>query len=124
MKKNNLLLSFAVMLASMMCALGAAAAEAYACYTSSNKTLSFYYDNYRSSRSGVTYGLNTGTNNTGWESDGTNANVTKVIFDQSFIHARPTTTYHWFNYMTNLESIEALSCLNTSEVTNMANMFH
>ena len=42
----------------MMCALGAAAAEAYACYTESNKsntTLTFYYDNQRSSREGTTY---------------------------------------------------------------------
>lgn len=39
----------------MMCALGAAAAEAYACYTESNTTLTFYYDNQRSSREGTTY---------------------------------------------------------------------
>ena len=45
----------------MMCALGASAAEAYACYTSSNTTLTFYYDNQRSSRTGTTYDLNTGT---------------------------------------------------------------
>ena len=124
MKNNKLFLRFAVLVTAMMCALGAAAVEAYANYTSSNTTLTFYYDNYRSSRTGTTYGLNTGTTNPGWESDGTNANVTKVVFDQSFINARPTTTYHWFNYMTNLESIEALSCLNTSEVNNMAYMFH
>ena len=97
--------------------------EAYACYTPSNTTLTFYYDNQRSSRTGTTYDLNTGTNITGWESDGTNASVTKVVFDPSFAGARPTTTYDWFYGMQNLESITGMSYLNTSEVTNMGWMF-
>ena len=100
-----------------------AAPEAYACYTPSNTTLTFYYDSQRSTRTGTTYDLNTGGNKTGWESDGTNASVTKVVFDPSFAGARPTTTYDWFYDMTNLQSITGLSYLNTSEVTNMAWMF-
>jgi surface protein len=97
--------------------------EAYACYTSSNTTLTFYYDNQRSSRTGTTYDLNTGSKDPGWETDGTNINVTKVVFDPSFADARPTTTYNWFYYMLNLQSITGMSCLNTSEVTNMGAMF-
>ena len=89
---KKLLFRLAVLVAAMMCALGAAAAEAYACYTSTNTTLTFYYDNYRSSRSGTTYDLNTGTTHPGWETDGTNANVTRVVFDTSFANYRPTTT--------------------------------
>jgi len=58
----------------MMCALGAAAAEAYANYTSSNRTLTFYYDTYRSS--GTTYDLNTGSNAPDWYTDSTFSNVT------------------------------------------------
>ena len=121
--KKALLFRLAVLVAAMMCALGAAAAEAYACYTSSNTTLTFYYDSQRSSRTGTTYDLNTGDNITGWESDGTNASVTKAVFDPSFAGARPTTTYDWFYGMTNLQSITGMSYLNTSEVTNMAYMF-
>ena len=98
--------------------------EAYACYTSSNTTLTFYYDSQRSSRTGTTYDLNTGTNDTGWDTDGTKTSVTKVVFDPSFANARPTTTYGWFYYMQNLQSITGLSYLNTSEVTNMAGMFN
>ena len=98
--------------------------EAYACYTPSNTTLTFYYDSQRSSRTGTTYDLNTGDNITGWESDGTNANVTKVVFDSSFAGARPTTTSGWFYDMTNLQSITGMSYLNTSEVTNMSWMFY
>ena len=97
--------------------------EAYACYTPSNTTLTFYYDNQRSSRTGTTYDLNTGTTDVAWDTDGTNASVTKVVFDPSFAGARPTTTYDWFYDMENLQSITGLSYLNTSEVTNMAYMF-
>ena len=97
--------------------------EAYACYTSSNTTLTFYYDKQRGSRSGTTYDLNTGDTDTGWETDGTNSYVTKVVFDPSFANARPKTTYSWFYGMMNLQTIECLNNLNTSEVTNMAYMF-
>ena len=97
--------------------------EAYACYTESNTTLTFYYDTQRSSRPGTTYDLNTGDNDTDWYTDGTYSNVTKVVFDPSFADARPTTTFGWFYRMDNLESITGLSYLNTSEVTNMAWMF-
>jgi len=97
--------------------------EAYACYTPSNTTLTFYYDNQRSSRTGTTYDLNTGANDTDWDTDGTNANVTRVVFDPSFANARPTTTYDWFFNMQNLQSITGMEYLNTSEVTNMAYMF-
>ena len=122
--KKALLFRLAVLVAAMMCALGAAAAEAYACYTSSNTTLTFYYDSQRSSRTGTTYDLNTGTTHPGWYTDGTNANVTKVVFNSSFADARPTTTYYWFYKMEKLQSITGMSYLNTSEVTYMLNMFY
>ena len=121
--KKALLFRLAVLVAAMMCALGASAAEAYACYTSSNTTLTFYYDNYRSTRTGTTYDLNTGANDTGWDTDGTKSYVTKVVFDPSFANFRPTTTYDWFYRMQNLESITGMSYLNTSEVTRMGWMF-
>ncbi len=121
--KKALLFRLAVLVAAMMCALGAAADEAYACYTSSNTTLTFYYDNYRSSRTGTTYDLNANNTSPVWRNDGTYASVTKVVFDQSFIDARPTTTYRWFSRMENLESITNIEYLNTSEVTDMRNMF-
>ena len=122
--KKALLFRLAVLLAAMMCALGASAAEAYACYTPSNTTLTFYYDTQRSSRTGTTYDLNEGDNYTEWETDGINGSVTKVVFDPSFADARPTTTFDWFYDMTNLQSITGMSYLNTSEVTNMSWMFN
>ena len=41
---NKLLFRMVVLMAAMMCALGASAKEAYACYTSENKTFTFYYE--------------------------------------------------------------------------------
>ena len=98
--------------------------EAYACYTPENTTLTFYYDDQRNSREGTTYDLNTGFINPGWVIDGTNANVTKVVFDPSFADARPTSTYTWFYLMSNLQSITGIGYLNTSQVTNMGLMFN
>ncbi len=98
--------------------------EPYACYTSSNTTLAFYYDGQRNSRPGTTYDLNTGSNNPGWYTDGTYANVTKVVFDPSFADARPTTISKWFQYMSNLQSITGMDYLNTVEVTDMSWSFY
>ena len=118
---KKLLFRLAVLMAAMMCALGAAAAEAYACYTESNTTLTFYYDNLRSSRTGTTYDLNVGSARPDWDDDG--SHVTKVDFNSTFAGARPTSTYSWFYMMENLQSITGLNYLNTSQVTNMASMF-
>ena len=117
---KKLLFNLVALVAAMMCALSASAAEAYACYTPSNTTLTFYYDNQRSTRPGTIYLL---ANGTGWFNDGTNANVTKVVFNSSFANARPTSTWLWFYDMGKLESITGINYLNTSEVTNMAWMF-
>ncbi len=108
----------------MLTSLAARALEGYTCYTSSNTTLTFYYDDYRSSRSGQTYSLNTGANSPVWVTNGINASVTRVVFNSSFADARPRTTYNWFYEMTNLQSITGLEYLNTSAVTNMAGMFN
>ncbi len=123
MKKKLLLLRLVVLMTAMMCALGAAAAEAYACYTESNTTLTFYYDNLRSSRPGETFDLNTGSNSPAWDYVDLNENVRKVVFHSSFASARPTSTCRWFADKLLLESIEGLNYLNTSAVTIMANMF-
>ena len=123
MKHQSLYLKLLALVAAMMCALGMQAAEAYANYTPSNTTLTFYYDNLRSTRSGTTYDLNTGNNLPGWRDDGTNANVTKAVFNSSFANARPTTACGWFANMANLQTITGMAYLNTSEVTNMRFMF-
>ena len=84
MEKESLLFRMLVLVTAVMCALGVSAQEAYAVYTSENTTLSFYYDNDRSSRTGTTYDLNEGATDTGWDTDGTDVNVTKVVFERAW----------------------------------------
>lgn len=105
--------------------------EAYAVFD--NGVLTFYCDNNRATRTGTTYDLNSGSNYPGWnfdyiaESNSYNyakaANIAKVVFDQSFSSATPSTTYSWFSYCSNLAKIEGLEYLNTKYVENMARMF-
>ena len=64
---NKLLFRLAVLVTAMMCALDASAAKAYVFYTSSDSTLTFYYDNLMWSREGGLPGeLNTGDNYPDW----------------------------------------------------------
>lgn len=111
------------LVACLMCSLSAVAVEAYANYTSSNKILTFYYDDLKSSRTGKTYSLNTGTYSPGWQFDGNNISVKEVVFDPSFAQARPISGYCWFSWMVNLESITGIQYLNTSSMTTMHWMF-
>ena len=86
-------------------------------------TLTFYYDNQRSSRQGIVYSLNEGENDPKWVLDDNNRNVKMVVFDASFAKARPTTTYSWFLNCDYLTEIKGIENLNTSEVKNMHTMF-
>ena len=113
MKKEALITLFALM-ACMLCAVRAHALEAYACYTSSNTTLTFYYDNLRSSRSGTTYDLNWGSGQPDW-SKNNGSYLTKVVFSPSFASYRPKSTSFWFYQLSNLKTIEGWSNLNTSD---------
>jgi surface protein len=121
MKRKILLKTFALV-AAMMCALGVSAAEAYACYTADNTTLTFYYDSQRSSRPGTTYDLNDEERSPDWATT-INSSVTQVVFDPSFAYARPISTIFWFYCMTNLSTITGIEYLNTSNVTKMDLMF-
>ena len=107
----------------MMCALGAKAANAYACFTSADSTLTFFYDSYSSSRPGQVFDLVAGDQLPAWGYSSISNQVAHVAFDPSFASARPLSTYKWFDNMPNLRTIQGLNYLNTSEVTNMAWMF-
>ena len=95
--------------------------EPYVVYN--DYTLTFYSDDQRSSRTGVTYSLNEGENEPEWVLDDNNRNVEKVVFDSSFSKARPTSTFQWFFYCDFLTEIKGIENLNTSEVRNMRAMF-
>ncbi len=104
---------------------------AYVVLVDSNKdgvgeTLIFYYDDVDHSQEGTVYSINTGNNLPEWQ-DMKQENkwlITKAIFDPSFAFAKPTTTYYWFYGFSNLISISGIKYLDTSNVTNMSDMFH
>ncbi len=93
----------------------------YALLSPDKSTLTFYCDYKRHVREAPVYDLNTETTSPTWLSE--KETITKVVFDPSFANARPITTRYWFNNMANLNTIEGLEYLNTSEVTSMYSMF-
>ncbi|MBQ5540979.1 MAG: BspA family leucine-rich repeat surface protein, partial [Bacteroidales bacterium] len=58
-----------------------------------------------------------------WYNDGSNVNITKVVFDESFKDARPVSCYYWFSGCEKLTEIQNIQYFNTSEVTTMFVMF-
>ena len=97
----------------------------YAALSQDGKTLTFYKDGQRLTRTEKTYSLNAGIfANPGWTTDGSNATIESVVFDESFADARPASTMGWFSGMTSLTSLTGMENLNTSEVTLMSSMFY
>ena len=89
-------------------------------------TMTFYYDNKASNRTGSKYLVSSNssaTNPPAWIYDNKRLRVRKAVFDSSFSAFRPTSTAYWFYLFASLVSIEGLSNLNTSAVTSMAEMF-
>ena len=105
--------------------------EAYVQMSADKTTLTFFYDTKRATREGTTWGINekqqvdervepawTGT----YENPDTT--TTKAVVDASFANFHPTSTASWFKRFKALTAIEGLQYLNTSEVTNMSDMFY
>ncbi|MBR5685587.1 MAG: BspA family leucine-rich repeat surface protein [Muribaculaceae bacterium] len=115
--------SLMLLLLLLLTSLAARAAEAYACYTPDNTTLTFYCDDLRESRDGTTYDLTTDYNGPGWRKDNTYSSVTQVVFDASFADARPTSTVLWFANMNRLQAFTGMNYLNTENVRDMGRMF-
>lgn len=96
--------------------------DSYAVVSTDGKTLTFYYDNYRKNQVGTTYSLNIGANAPGWLEH--SSTITKVVFDESFADATPSSCYRWFYQMGNLTDITGMEYLNTLNTTNMGSMFN
>ncbi len=84
-------------------------------------TLTFYY-NDKNNLETDEYWLNEGKTTPGWNVQ--KDNITKVVFDESFKYARPMIGYQWFYKCSKLATIENISNLNTSEMTDMSAMFY
>ena len=88
-------------------------------------TLTFFVSEFKKTIDGSNgeYKLNIGSDYPGWITDH-KTDITKVVFDESFKIARPTTGSYWFSSCKNLVTIENISYLNTSEMTDMSYMFY
>ena len=105
--------------------------EAYVRQRADKTTLTFYYDDQRTTRTGKSWGIEETKKEgddtfpawagTYYEEDST---TTRVVFDTSFRDFRPTSTAMWFLKCTVPTKIEGLGHLNTSEVKDMSRMFY
>lgn len=119
MKKG---IRFLVLLALMAAqTLKAAEPEIYGALTDEGKTLTLYYDEFKDKHT-VLEGWGDGTLGTYYLYKDKQL-ITQVVLDESMKEARPTNTACWFSRMANLERIEHLDYLNTSEVEDMNLMF-
>ena len=121
--KKNLFPKLLALMACILCSMSAVADEAYAEFTTNNRTLTFHYDNLRSTRPGITYDLVREGGIPGWSGLILQDTVMNVVIEPSFANARPTTTAFWFSNFHFVKNITGLNYLNTSEVTSMLCMF-
>ena len=123
MKKH--LLSLLVALVATAGSLPMAAQEAYAVLTEADSTLTFYYDNLRSTRTGTKYDVPTTGATPDWAGDLTTPQekIKHAVFDVSFSDYRPTSTSYWFRCCVKLQDIKDIRNLNTEKVISMRYMF-
>ena len=95
----------------------------YAVFDSSTGTLTFQYGTPTGTLNTDYYNTdNIGAGYPGWY--GITTSIKKVVFDSSFANARPNSCHLWFANCTNLTVIDGIEYLNTSDVTNMSDMFY
>ena len=103
--------------------------EPYAVLSDDNTVLTFYYDDQKESRGGMSVGPFSyyydveaeefKVDGRDWDNT-----VTSVVFDESFANCTTlTSTAYWFYGCSNLTSITNIEYLKTDNVTNMSNMF-
>ena len=97
--------------------------EPYAVLSSDNQTLTFYYDDQKQARGGMTVGAFNDYTERPWNDQA--STITSVVFDESFANCTSITrTVDWFLECSNLTSITGLNNLKTDSVTSMAAMFY
>ena len=96
--------------------------EPYAVLSENNTVLTFYYDNQKVTRSGMSIGLFTAADEREWDEQC--ENIVKVEFDGSFANCTTiTSTSYWFYGFKNLTNIKDLENLKTDNVEDMSYMF-
>ena len=99
-------------------------AEAYAVLSDNNTVLTFYYDDQKDARGGMSVEPTSGGNGYYYSWWSNRETITAVIFDASFAnYTSLTITANWFDGMGALTTIEGISNLKTDNVTDMGGMF-
>ena len=111
-----------ILLLLMAAIQGVRAQEPYAVLSSDNTILTFYYDNQKAARGGMSVGP---FNNSfpSWYNQC--QSIKTVVFDNSFADCTSITSMtYWFYNCRSLTSITGLENLNTANVTEMNGMFY
>lgn len=96
--------------------------EPYAVLSENNTVLTFYYDDQKEARSGMSVGPFNGNSYASWNE--LRRSITNVVFDVSFTDCTTlTSTAYWFLGCENLITITNFNNLKTGNVTDMTNMF-
>ncbi len=93
----------------------------YAILSEDKKTLTFNANQENNDNDGTILVVDDRSELPGWYEYRTT--ITKVIFDPSSTSATPKSLFKWFQGMENLEEIDGLEYLNTSQVVNMKEAF-
>ena len=96
--------------------------EPYAVLSDNNTVLTFYYDDQKAARGGISVGPFSDFDEVSWYEN--RESITSVVFDASFADCTTlTSTAYWFFDCSNLTSISGINNLKTDNLTNMSWMF-
>ena len=105
--------------------------EPYAVLSENNTKLTFFYDDQKEARGGMSVGPFSGSydydrnrfvTEAGWDEN--RENIKTVVFDSSFTNDTTlTSTAYWFSDCRNLTSIEGVAYLKTNKIEDMSDMF-
>ena len=126
--KKSLLTILCILLSTVSWAQGTAGdASSYEAYAvldpASGTTLTFYYDDQKTARGGMSVGPFDYSTAREW--DNFSGNITSVVFDDSFANCTSlTSTAFWFQGFSRLTTVTNISNLKTDNVTDMKYMFY
>ena len=121
---NKRLLSLLILVLAVIMPMKLWAQEPYAVLSEDSTVLTFYYDDQKAARNGMSVGPFSGypDDYQSWFTQ--RESITTAIFDPSFANcASITSTAFWFRECNQLTTISGISNLNTSNVTDMSYMF-
>ena len=122
------LISIILLVAGVLLPMKLWAQEPYAVLSDNNTVLTFYYDEHKAERNGMGVGpfdrYYDSKYHSSSEWDPVCSSITTVVFDDSFANCTTiTSTAYWFYEFEHLTSITGIEHLNTSNVTDMSEMF-